>query len=574
MMKRLLTTACPLLLVLAIHAITTDVTPDNTGMTLSAQEWDKNVVMGWNLGNSLESSGGETGWGNPKTTQEIIKYVKSMGFNAIRIPVRWSEQLSDASAMTVKETWLKRVKEIVDWCLEEDMYVIINTHHEAWLDRNPFSSKKTENNRKLAALWKCIATYFRDYDQRLAFAGTNETVALVNGEENWNKPTAEWQEVQNSYNQTFVNAVRATGGKNYYRHLVVQTYACNAYYGLDGGFIVPTDVVERRLSVEFHCYDPYEYAGSGSYYYWGKKYKDMGKSVPSSDESTMENYFYRIKSNWWKKGLGVVLGEYGATCHYKSNEKQLQMENLQYYYACMVGNARKYGFAAFAWDNNVFGNGTEKFGIFRRSGSSATTVGNTYALKGICEGAAVDYQGPDDTGGGGGDVTGGSVFWEGDSMLDWGNGLQLNVPGSEFEAQGKDVRLILHYTLDYEDYNMIQFFYGDWQANPSFIINGTTYNKEYIPSDIHGVGNGEKCSSVITFDESVYNILTKKGMAIQGHGIRLNKVVLANATTGIETVQSSKLNVQSLMYYTLDGRRVAQPAKGIYIHNGRKVVIQ
>ena len=572
MTKRLLTTACTLLFVLAIHAITTEVSPDNSGMTLSAQEWDKNVVMGWNLGNSLESSGGETGWGNPKTTQEMIKYVKSMGFNAVRIPVRWTEQLADESTMVVKDAWLKRVKEIVDWCLAEDMYVIINTHHEAWLDRNPFNSKKTENNRKLAALWKCIATYFRDYDQRLAFAGTNETIALVDGQENWNKPTAEWQEVQNSYNQTFVNAVRATGGKNYYRHLVVQTYACNGYYGLDGGFIVPTDVVEGRLSVEFHCYDPYEYAGNGSYYYWGKKYKDMGKSVPSSDESTMENYFYRIKANWWKKGLGVVLGEYGATCHYKSNEKQLQMENLQYYYACMVGNARKYGFAAFAWDNNVFGNGTEKFGIFRRSGSSATTVGNTYALKGICEGAGVDYQDPGDTGGS--DVTGGSVFWEGDSMLDWGNGLQLNVPGSEFSAQGKDVRLILHYTLDYEDYNMIQFFYGDWKANPSFIINGITYDKEYIPSDVHGVGNGEKCSSTITFDESVYNILAQKGMAIQGHGIRLNKVVLANATTGIETVQSSKSDVQSSMYYTLDGRRVTQPAKGIYIHNGRKVVIQ
>ena len=541
-------------------------------MTLSAQEWDKKVVMGWNLGNSFESSGGETGWGNPKTTQDMIKYVKSQGFNAIRIPVRWTEHLSDETNMVVKEEWLNRIKEVVDWCLAEDMYVIINIHHEAWLDRNPFNSKKTENNRKLAALWKSIATFFRDYDQRLAFAGTNETIAIVNGQENWNKPQAEWQEVQNSYNQTFVNAVRATGGKNYYRHLVVQTYACNGYYGLDGGFIIPNDVVSGRMSVEFHYYDPYEYAsGNGSYYYWGKKYKDMGKSVPTSDESTLKSFFIRIVSNWWQKGLGVVLGEYGASCHYTTNDKQTQMENLQYYYKCVVEAARLYGFAAFAWDNNAFGNGTEKFGIFRRN-SSSMSVGNTYALKGICEGAGVEYKGPDNQGGG--DTPGGAVFWEGDEVLDWGNGLQLNIPASEFVSLGKEVRMTLQYTLDYSDYNMIQLMYGDWdQKNKvSFIINGATYTQEYIPSDIHGVGNGESCTSVLTFPQETYDILIKKGVYLQGHGIRLNKVLLANPTTDIKTITLSPQTTNQ--YYTIDGRQVAQPTKGIYIKNGRKVLVK
>ena len=525
--------------------------------------------MGWNLGNSLESSGGETGWGNPKTTQEMIKFVKSQGFNAIRIPVRWTEQLSDETNMVVKEEWLNRVKEIVDWCLAEDMYVIINVHHEAWLDRNPFNSKKTENNRKLAALWKCIATFFRDYDQRLAFAGTNETIATVNGQENWNKPEAEWQAVQNSYNQTFVDAVRDTGGKNYYRHLVVQTYACNGYYGLDGGFTVPKDVVDDRMSVEFHCYDPYEYAGSGSYYYWGSKYADMGKKVPSSTETTIISYFTNIVNKWWNKGLGVVLGEYGATCHYTNDDKQTQMENQQYYYKCMVSSARLRGFAAFAWDNNAFGNGTEKFGIFRRT-ASGITVGNAYPLKGICEAAGVEYTEPENPGGN--DTPEGTVFWEGNSMMDWGNGLQLNVPGSEFSAQGKDVRLTLQYTLDYTDYNMIQFFYGDWSTNPSFIINGATYSKEYVPSEVHAVGNGESCTSTITFEEQVYNTLAQKGIAIQGHGIRLNKVLLSNATSGIHDITLSPQSANQ--HFSIDGRRVVKPSKGIYLQNGHKVVIK
>lgn len=377
-----------LLFVIGIQAQNTDVAPDQTGMNLTAQEWDKAVVMGWNLGNSLESAGGETKWGNPKTTKAMIHAVKEAGFNGIRIPVRWTEQLSDEATMTVKPEWLARVKEIVDWCLGEDMYVIINTHHEAWLDRHPQKATQEKNNKKLAALWTCIATYFRDYNERLAFAGSNETISLnANGSENWGEPTKEYQEVQNSYNQTFIDAVRATGGKNYYRHLVVQTYACSAWNGFKG-FTIPTDVVEGRLSVEVHNYDPYDYAGGATYYYWGDLYKNMGKKTPSSNESSLIYYMDLLKSTWWDNGLGVVIGEYGCTNHYTNDDKKTQMENMQYWYKCMVSAIRERGFSAFVWDNNVFGNGTEKFGIFNREKNMS--VGNEYALKGIIEGASTE----------------------------------------------------------------------------------------------------------------------------------------------------------------------------------------
>ena len=559
------------------QAQTTDVAPDATGMNLSAQQWCQNVVMGWNLGNSFESGGGETGWGNPKTTREMIQAVKKAGFNAIRIPVRWTEQLSNSSTMTVKDAWLARVKEVVDWALAEDMYVIINTHHEAWLDRNPFYSKQTENNRKLAALWKCIATYFRNYDERLAFAGTNETIALVNGQENWGSPTKEYQEVQNSYNQTFVDAVRQTGGKNYYRHLVVQTYACNGYYGLNG-FTIPNDPAEGRLSVEFHCYDPYEYAGEGTYYYWGDEYKAKGKKVPTSNEKTMTDYFNRIRNAWGKKGLGIVMGEYGVTCHYTNDDKQTQMENEQYFMKCMVSAARENGFAAFVWDNNGFGNGKEKFGIFRRGNMS---VGNEYTLKGICEGAGTEYKEPENHGGGP-DITieGGDVLFEGNDMMDWGNGLQFNIPGSEIAKYGKDIVIYLVYTLDFTDYNMIQFFFGDWKSNPSFFVDGKEITKEYIPSDIHGVSNGDVCISTITLSQDVYNEAVTKGFVIQGHGVRLNQVVLANKT-GIEEIKDETLKMKDSPVYNLNGQLVessklnvqsAKLPKGIYISNGKKYV--
>ncbi len=535
------------------------VAPDSEGMNLSAIEWTRDVVMGWNLGNALESSGGETNWGNPKTTQAMIKAVADAGFNAIRIPVRWTEQLSDAQNMVVKDSWLARVKEIVDWALAENMYVIINTHHEAWLDRNPFYSKQQENNQKLHALWTCIATYFRDYGEKLIFAGTNETTV------DWSAPNTEQQTVQNSYNQTFVDAVRDTGGKNYYRNLVVQTFACSPYFGLNG-LTIPTDKVEERLSVEFHYYDPYEYCGSCTYYYWGEAYKDKGRILTSSTESTITNLFDRITNSWTKKGLGVVMGEYGVSNHYTNDDMQTQQENMQYYLKCVTGEARKHGFAAFVWDNNAFNNGPENFGIFKRWNNMA--VGNTYFLKGITEGAGTEYvepqyQGDDETGDG-------LTVWEGDAMLDWGNGMQLTVPASLFEGKGNDVKLVLSYTQDYTDYDDIQLFYGDWSALLPYTVGENSYTGDFIPSNYYSTGSGTSHVTAFAFSEETLSVILQKGVVIQGHGIRLNKVTITTPT-GISTIVGD--NTKALPIHTLDGKRVARTLPGhLYIQNGRKFI--
>ena len=535
------------------------VAPDSEGMNLSAIEWTRDVVMGWNLGNALESSGGETNWGNPKTTQAMIKAVADAGFNAIRIPVRWTEQLSDAQNMVVKDTWLARVKEVVDWALAENMYVIINTHHEAWLDRNPFYSKQQENNQKLHALWTCIATYFRDYGEKLIFAGTNETTV------DWSAPNTEQQTVQNSYNQTFVDAVRDTGGKNYYRNLVVQTFACSPYFGLNG-LTIPTDKVEERLSVEFHYYDPYEYCGNCTYYYWGEAYKDKGRILTSSTESTITNLFDRITNTWTKKGLGVVMGEYGVSNHYTSDDMQTQQENMQYYLKCVTGEARKHGFAAFVWDNNAFNNGPENFGIFKRWNNMA--VGNTYFLKGITEGAGTEYvepqyQGDDETGDG-------LTVWEGDAMLDWGNGMQLTVPASLFEGKGNDVKLVLSYTQDYTDYDDIQLFYGDWSALLPYTVGENSYTGDFIPSNYYSTGSGTSHVTAFAFSEETLSVILQKGVVIQGHGIRLNKVTITTPT-GISTIVGD--NTKALPIHTLDGKKVARTLPGhLYIQNGRKFI--
>jgi endoglucanase len=536
------------------------VEPNSEGMTLNAQEWTRNVVMGWNLGNSLECPRTETEWGNPKTTQAMIKAVAGKGFNAIRIPVRWINHVNNTKEMAVKPEWLARVKEVVDWALAENMYVIINSHHEDWYDRNPYYNKQEENNRKLGALWTSIATYFRDYGEKLIFAGTNEITV------DWSAPSAEQQAVQNSYNQTFVDAVRNTGGKNYYRNLVVQTFACSPYHGLNG-FTIPTDKVEGRLCVEFHYYDPYDYCGNCTYYYWGEAYKDKGRILTNSTESTITNLFDRIFNVWSKKGLGVVIGEYGVSNHFTNNDKQTQMENMQYYLKCVVSEARKHGFAAFAWDNNGFNNGSENFGIFRRQQNME--VGNIYFLNGITEGSKTEYEEPQ--GHQEEETPEGTIFWEGNSLLDWGNGLQLPIPASLFEGKSSDVRLVLTYTQEFKDYDDIQLFYGDWSEMMPFTVGNSGFTGDFNPSNYYFTGTGTSHVTAFGFSEATLAIVKQKGIVLQGHGIRLTKVAIATPT-GITTI-TDEGTVTNAPVYTIDGRRTSRTQPGhLYIQKGKKYI--
>ena len=366
----------------------------------TAKQWNKDVV-GWNLGNQFECSApgqngeseeignpegsinAEKAWGNPVVTEAMIQAVKNAGFNAIRIPIRWQCHITNSDEMSIDAAWIARIKEVVGWCLKNDLKVIINAHHEKWLENNPTDEYKDKNCAKLALLWNNIASAFADYDSRLAFAGTNE----VHVKDNWKEPTNDNLIVQNAYNQTFVNAVRNTGGNNAKRHLIVQTYACNPWYGIyNEKFKIPTDLAgngNNYMSVEFHYYQPWSYAGDCTYDYWGDAYKDAG-NIPTDNEKTMTDFFDNVVNVWSNKGLGVVIGEWGVTDHYKSDsEKDKVHENMTYYCNFLTKEAHNRGFSTFVWDNNKFGNGSEKYGIFDRSENKNIEVNAPWILNGI-----------------------------------------------------------------------------------------------------------------------------------------------------------------------------------------------
>ncbi len=305
---------------------------------------------GWNLGNSLEAIGGETAWGNPLVTQQLINSVKAAGFKTIRIPVAWS-QFSDANNFVINAAWLARVEEVLNYALNADMYVVMNEHWDGgWMQ--PKAAQQAYVNNRLKIMWTQIATRFQNYDERLLFAGSNEV--MVDGD--YGTPTVEYYTVQNSFNQTFVDAVRATGGKNATRHLVVQGFNTNIDHTVNFAKI-PTDTVKDRLMMEVHYYDPYNFTlnASSNITQWGKNATDPSKTETWANEGYVDATFQKMKINFVDKGVGVILGEFGAI----SRNTVAGHEAFRVYWNEYISqSAINHQLVPVYWDNGYTGDGS------------------------------------------------------------------------------------------------------------------------------------------------------------------------------------------------------------------------
>ncbi|MCR5202157.1 MAG: cellulase family glycosylhydrolase, partial [Lachnospiraceae bacterium] len=341
---------------------------------------------GWNLGNQLEANSNgtpsETVWGNPLVSENLIKLVKSAGFKTIRIPVSYLSMItynSSTGNYEINSDWLDRVQEVVDYCVNNDMYAIINMHGDGyttitggWLLCN--SSDQTTIKKKYADCWKQIATKFKDYDEHLIFESMNEEF-----DGSYNTPNTTYYSNINAYNQIFVDTVRQTGSNNAKRWLLIPGWNTNIDYTVgDYGFSLPTDnyrdssISENRIMISVHYYDPWEFAGAGTATQWG----DNATSNYASwgDKSYMSGQFDKLYSTFVTKGYPVVIGEYGATDSSSSDSKNLTCRKDYYKTLCQQAYAK--GCIPVAWDNNGHGNSNgDQFGLFDRYTLAATTSG-------------------------------------------------------------------------------------------------------------------------------------------------------------------------------------------------------
>ena len=371
----------------------------------TASEVASKMYPGWNLGNTMEANNngtnfsnnvglsGETSWQSIKTTQAIIDFVKSKGFKSVRIPCNWvCGHISDASACTIDAAWMARVKEIVDYCISDGLYVVLNDHYDGgWVERSfgdISDAAITKNSATMKLIWTQIANEFKDYDEHLLFAGLNE-------------PDVSNQKQTDAllkYEQAFVDAVRATGGNNETRTLIVQGPSTDIDKTVNYFSAMPTDAVANRLMVEVHYYSPSQFTGvwenGKPFYFWGAanhvpsgSYKNYNSTW--GEESYLSAQFNKMKAKFADKGIPVLLGEFGAnwrsivnTAAQKKHDASIKLFNK-----LVVQNAISCGMVPMVWDINV-ANQSGTAGIMTVINRGNRSVFCTPAMEGITEGAS------------------------------------------------------------------------------------------------------------------------------------------------------------------------------------------
>lgn len=322
----------------------------STGDFRSANEIVSEINVGWNLGNTLDSYNTsktglatETGWGNPKTTKEMIQSVKNAGFNAIRIPITWGEHMNGD---TIDSEWLERAAEIVDYAYNEGMFVIINMHHDDYIWFEPTDSEYSADSAKLKAIWGQIAARFADYGDRLLFEGMNEP-RTVGSTDEWMGGTAPERAVINKYEQDFVDTVRKSGGNNAERSLIITSYAASAETSAINDVVVPNN---GNIIVSIHYYAPWQFSDGTS-----TVFDEAGKSE-------LDAKFAELKKKFADKGTPVIIGEFGCV---NAAPENVRTEYYNYY----IKSAMSQGIKCFIWDNGI-STGDQSFGIFNRSSLS------------------------------------------------------------------------------------------------------------------------------------------------------------------------------------------------------------
>ena len=341
-----------LLLAAAIMAVAAHA---QSGSFETATEAIAHMKVGWNLGNTLDAHDGanacpdivrsETMWGQPLTRPALMTMMRDAGFGAIRIPVTWFPHMDNEGK--VDEAWMKRVHEVVDYVINAGLYCIVNVHHDTGAHDNAWVIADNDNYEKTKAryenLWTQIANEFKDYDQHLLFEGYNEMLDKYHswcfagfqrpGGYNPDEATAAYKGVI-GYAQSFVNAVRATGGNNTQRNLVINTYASangsgnwNAHLSdVLTELTTPTDVTKNHLAFEVHAYP-----------------------TLSNGQNEVDDIINKVNTHLLPKGP-VILGEWGTSNVDKTpNDYEKSPAAFLEFCKYLIQKAKENNIATFYW---------------------------------------------------------------------------------------------------------------------------------------------------------------------------------------------------------------------------------
>lgn len=328
---------------------------------LTSLELVKLMGNGINLGNTMEAYGRtaygttasvssyETYWGQPVTTPEMISAMKNAGFDSLRIPIAWTNAINfESGDYTIREEYLNRVEEIINYALNEDMYVVINDHWDgSWWGM--FGSASEETRQKAMdlyiSMWTQIAERYKEYSDYLIFESANEELGSRLNDvdiaaDSGTLSEQECYELTNIINQTFVDTIRGTGGNNAQRFLLIAGYNTDIQKTCDSRFVMPTDTAQNKLMVSVHYYTPWGYCGNSSLSVWGTK-RNYGE----------QNTLLEMMSKFTEQGYGVIIGEYAVALRDDGSVK----DNICDFLSNFLYNCDLYGYCPMLWDcSNLF----------------------------------------------------------------------------------------------------------------------------------------------------------------------------------------------------------------------------
>lgn len=469
----------------------------------------------------------------------------------------------------VNAEWMARVKQVVDYALAQDLYCIINVHHDTGADEagvhvswiKAEGANYDKNKSKFEKLWLQIATEFKDYDQRLLFESYNE---MLDKYSSWNYATSNksggYNETEamdaykaiNDYAQSFVNVVRGTEGNNGVRNLVVNTYGacCGGKWGsneLPMGPIremkLPEDVTSNHLIFQIHSYP-------------GLKPNNLA-TIKSQVTTMMSD----LKTVLAVKGAPVIIGEWGtlnddSDVNY-ANNKTNYLDFCKHF----VTEAKKNDIATFYWMG--LSDGVYRSEVVFSQPDLAETITKAY------HGSSFEGKYPVH------DSSKGTVAFEGEKVLEWGQG--ITIKAAMLKEAGNKVQVEITYKLDFTDYDDMQFMYnkGGWQKiTAGLSMDGKSFDgADFSAASFYGIQSGDSKTSTLTFNEAAYELVSVNDLVIQGHGVIISKVVVkAPEASGIKNTVIYQNDDNTI--YNLQGQRVENPQHGIYIRNGKKFVVK
>lgn len=349
----------------------------------TATEFVSHIKLGWNLGNTLDAlptaytspTAAESCWGCPVTTKAMIDKVKEAGFNCVRVPVSWGQKM-DNSTYKIDDAWMNRVQEVVNYVIDNDMYCILNIHHDNDQANHPYfypdSAHWAQSEKFVTSVWSQVSERFEAYDNHLIFETLNEPRLIGHRNEWWidssSNDCKDAMNCVNKLNAAALDTIRKSGGNNAKRFVLMPSYAANCDEATLAGVQMPND---DHIIAEAHAYTPYNFALAG----------DADGGTPNWSEANggadIVNLMKRLQKYYLNKGIPVIIDEFGAS---NRNNEDTRTAWAKFY----VSTADSYGIPCVLWDNNQFGTGSENLGLINRNN---LTIAYPKLLEGLMEGA-------------------------------------------------------------------------------------------------------------------------------------------------------------------------------------------